>query len=74
MKYDLPILAGIYVLLALFAFIITPGIIQTWEAVILFSLTIIYTIFLIFNSSSINDTKSLITVSDLLSSNTSLIG
>ena len=47
-KYDLPILAGIYVLLALFAFVITPGTIQTWEAVILFSLTIIYTIFLIY--------------------------
>lgn len=47
-KYDLPILAGIYVLLALFAFVITPGIIQTWEGVILFSLTIIYTIFLIY--------------------------
>ena len=36
-KYDLPILAGIYVLLALFAFVITPGTIQTWEAVIFFS-------------------------------------
>ena len=47
-KYDLPILAGIYVLLALFAFVITPGTIQTWEACILFSLTIIYTIFLIY--------------------------
>ena len=47
-KYDLPILAGIYVLLALFAFVITPGTIQTWEGVILFSLTIIYTIFLIY--------------------------
>ena len=47
-KYDLPILAGIYILLTLFAFVITPGTIQTWEAVILFSLTIIYTIFLIY--------------------------
>ena len=47
-KYDLPILAGIYVLLALFAFVITPGTIQTWEGVILFSLTIFYTIFLIY--------------------------
>ena len=47
-KYDLPILAGIYILLTLFAFVITPGIIQTWEGVILFSLTIIYTIFLIY--------------------------
>ena len=47
-KYDLPILAGIYVLLTLFAFVITPGTIQTWEGVILFSLTIFYTIFLIY--------------------------
>ena len=47
-KYDLPILAGIYVLLSLFAFVITPGTIQTWEGFILFSLTIIYTIFLIY--------------------------
>ena len=46
-KYDLPILFGIYLLLALFAFVITPGTIQVWEACILFSLTIIYTIFLI---------------------------
>ena len=46
-KFDLPILFGIYLLLALFAFVITPGTIQVWEACILFSLTIIYTIFLI---------------------------
>ena len=46
-KYDLSILFGIYLLLALFAFVITPGTIQVWEACILFSLTIIYTIFLI---------------------------
>ena len=47
-KYDLPILAGIYLLLALFAFVISPGKIVLWESIILFSLTIIYTIFLIF--------------------------
>ena len=46
-QYDLPILFSIYLLLALFAFVITPGTIQVWEACILFSLTIIYTIFLI---------------------------
>ena len=46
-KYDLPILFGIYLLLALFGFVITPGIINVIEAIILFSLTIIYTVFLI---------------------------
>ena len=56
-KYDLPILAGIYVLLALFAFVITPGTIQTWEGVILFSLTIIYTIFLIYREKKENQVE-----------------
>lgn len=46
-KYDLPILAGIYVLLVLFSFVISKGIIVLWESIILFSLTIIYTVFLI---------------------------
>lgn len=49
-KYDLPILMGIYALLALFSFVITPGTIQVWESIILFSLTIIYTAFLILRS------------------------
>ncbi len=49
-KFDLPILMGIYGLLALFAFVITPEIIQTWEAIILFSFTFTYTAFLIFRS------------------------
>ena len=39
LKYDLPILMGIYGLLALFSFVITPGIIQVLESIILFSLT-----------------------------------
>ena len=46
-KYDLPILFGIYILLALFGFVITPGVINVIEAIVLFSLTIIYTVFLI---------------------------
>ena len=49
-KYDLPILMGIYLLLALFSFVITPGTINVIESIILFSLTIIYTIFLILRS------------------------
>ena len=52
-KYDLPILMGIYALLALFSFLITPGTIQVWESIILFSLTIIYTIFLILRSKGV---------------------
>ena len=54
-KYDLPILFGIYLLLALFGFVVTPGFIQVWEAVILFSLTIIYTIFLILREKKENN-------------------
>ena len=49
-KYDLPILMGIYALLALFSFVITPGTIQVWESIILFALTIFYTAFLILRS------------------------
>lgn len=49
-KYDLPILGGIYLILALFSFIITPGIINLWESIILFSLMFIYTAFLILRS------------------------
>ena len=54
-KYDLPILFGIYLLLALFGFVITPGIINVMEAIILFSLTIIYTVFLIVREKENND-------------------
>ena len=49
-KFDLPILMLIYGVLALFSFVITPEAIQTWEAIIIFSLTFIYTAFLIFRS------------------------
>ena len=49
-KYDLPILAGIYLLLILFSFVISSGTIEVWEAIILFSITIFYIIFLIYRS------------------------
>ena len=49
-KFDLPILMGIYGLLALFAYVITPEVIQIWEGLILFSLMFIYTGFLILRS------------------------
>lgn len=46
-KFDIPILLGIYGLLILFGFVSSPNIINLWESIIIFSLTIIYTIFLI---------------------------
>ena len=49
-KFDLPILIGIYVLLILFAFVISPFILAVWESIILFSFTITYTVFLIARS------------------------
>ena len=49
-KYDIPILVGIYALLALFSFVITPNTINIWESIILFAITFIYTAFLIFRS------------------------
>ena len=49
-KFDLPILMGIYGILALFAYVITPEVIQIWEGVILFALMFIYTGFLILRS------------------------
>lgn len=53
-KYDLPILAGIYLLLTLFSFVISKGKIELIEAIILFSITIIYTVFLIFRETKDN--------------------
>ena len=49
-KYDLPILIAIYLLLFLFAFAITPNIVSRWESIIIFLLTIVYTVFLIIRS------------------------
>ena len=49
-KFDLPILIGIYLLLILFAFVVSRGVIEVWEATILFSFTILYIIFLIARS------------------------
>lgn len=49
-KYDLPILMGIYLLLILFSFITSPLVINLFESIIIFSLTIAYTAFLIIRS------------------------
>ena len=48
--YDIPALIGIYLLLLLFAFITSPNILEIWESIIIFSLTFIYTGFLILRS------------------------
>ena len=49
-KYDLPILIGIYSLLILFSFVTTPLVINLFESIIIFSLTFIYTAFLLLRS------------------------
>jgi cation:H+ antiporter len=49
-KYDLPILMGIYLLLMLFSFVTSPLVINLLESIIIFSLTIAYTAFLIIRS------------------------
>ena len=53
-KYDLPILIFIYTLLTLFAFVITPNIINIYESIIIFVLTFIYTAFLILRTKKEN--------------------
>ena len=49
-KIDLPILMGIYVILALFAFVISPKLLEQWESIIIFALMFIYIGFLLFRS------------------------
>ncbi len=49
-KFDLPIYMGLALLLGLFAFIITPGKLDTVESVIIFSLFFVYTVHLIVRS------------------------
>ena len=49
-KYDIPILIGIYLLLTLFSFVISPNVIEVFESIILFSITFAYTAFLILRS------------------------
>ncbi len=46
-RLDIPLLIGIYALLALFSFALTPGRIDTVEAVILLVLFAVYTVFLV---------------------------
>lgn len=49
-KYDIPCLFLIYGLLALFTMVISPNQLVLWESIVIFSLTIVYTVFLIFRN------------------------
>lgn len=49
-KYDIPILIGIYILLILFGFVISPNILSRVESIIIFALFFIYIVFLILRS------------------------
>ena len=49
-RYDIPILLGIYGLLVVLAFVISPLQLQLCEGILIFSLFIIYTIYLIFRA------------------------
>ena len=46
-KIDIPILLGVYALLLVFAFVVSPLQIELWEGIVIFSLFIIYTAYLI---------------------------
>ncbi len=49
-RYDIPILIGIYILVGVFGFLITPNVIDLWESIVLFILMIAYVIFLVIRS------------------------
>ena len=49
-KYDIPILLGIYALLVLCAFVISPNVIELFEGIIIFASFLGYIVFLIFRS------------------------
>ena len=46
-RFDIPILLGVYLLLVLLSFVITPFVLQLWEGILIFSLFIAYTVYLI---------------------------
>ncbi len=46
-KFDIPIMCFLYVILILFAFVITPGSLDRWEGVVLLVLLVLYLIFLV---------------------------
>ena len=56
-NYDLPILLGIYVLLALLAFVISPFVLENWEGILIVVLFILYLVFLVIRSVLENKNK-----------------
>lgn len=46
-KFDIPIMVGVYILLLIFCFLITPYTLELWEAAVLLALFLCYTVFLI---------------------------
>ena len=56
-KYDIPIMVGIFILLIVFAYLITPNMINWWEGLILLLLFIGYTIFLILRTKQQEQTE-----------------
>ena len=49
-KYDIPIMVGLFILLIVFAYIITPNVIHWYEGLVMLVLFIGYTLFLIFRA------------------------
>lgn len=49
-KFDIPVVIGLYLVLTLFAFVITPGAIQLFEGLILLVLFVAYLVFLVIRS------------------------
>lgn len=56
-NYDLPILLGIYVLLVLLAFVISPFVLENWEGILILVLFILYLVFLVIRSVLENKNK-----------------
>ena len=53
-KYDIPIMVGLFVLLIVFSYLITPNVINWYEGLIMLLLFIGYTVFLIFRAKNEN--------------------
>ena len=55
--FDLPILCGIYAIMGLFMFVISPNVISLFEGIILLILCLAYLVFLIYRSKKKKDTE-----------------
>ena len=56
-NFDLPILLGIYLILALFSFIISPFVLQRWEGILILVIFVSYLLFLVIRSLIENKNK-----------------